>query len=84
MGEIWHGGVLHAKFHPHRCNDQGIGPQKLKIILKFDQTLEYKRTAGAYALHDFHEICTVCTPFYDALADKIWIGFAQGVMEVLS
>jgi len=19
-GEIWHGGVLHAKFHPHRCN----------------------------------------------------------------
>jgi len=19
--------VLHAKFHPHRCNDKGMGPQ---------------------------------------------------------
>jgi len=28
-GEIWHGG-LRAKFHSHRCNDQGIGPPKLK------------------------------------------------------
>jgi len=28
-GEIWHGG-LRVKFHPHRCNDQGIGPPKLK------------------------------------------------------
>jgi len=32
-GEIWHGGgdreapLLHAKFHPHRCNDKGVGPQ---------------------------------------------------------
>jgi len=31
-GEIWQGGVgplaphLHAKFHPHRCNDKGVGP----------------------------------------------------------
>jgi len=23
--------LLHAKFHPHRCNDKGIGPQKLKF-----------------------------------------------------
>jgi len=29
-GEIWHEGgdpLLRAKFHPHRCNDKGIGPQ---------------------------------------------------------
>ena len=31
-GEIWHGGgtegpLLHAKFHPHRCNDKGVGSQ---------------------------------------------------------
>jgi len=31
-GEIWHGGgdfgpLLHDKFHPHRCNDKGVGPQ---------------------------------------------------------
>jgi len=34
-GEIWHGG-LHAKIHPHRCNDTGIGPPKLKFLLRFD------------------------------------------------
>jgi len=21
------GPLLHAKFHPHRCNDKGVGPQ---------------------------------------------------------
>jgi len=30
-GEVWHGGgafgpLLHAKFHPHRCNDKGVRP----------------------------------------------------------
>ena len=30
-GEIWHGGVR-AKFHPHRCNDKGVGPPKLKFF----------------------------------------------------
>jgi len=23
------GHLLHAKFHPHRCNDKGVGPPKL-------------------------------------------------------
>ena len=27
------GPLLHAKFHPHRCNDEGIGPPKLKFLL---------------------------------------------------
>ena len=54
--------LLHAKFHPHRCNDKGIGPQKLKFLLRFDQNVEYKRPAGAYSLRDFNKICRVCTP----------------------
>ena len=57
-GEIWHGGdfgpllrgsegpLLRAKFHPHRCNDKGVGPPKLKFLLRFDRNVEYKRPAG--------------------------------------
>jgi len=73
-GEIWHGGwdlPLHAKFHPHRCNDKGVGPQELKFLLRFDRNVEYKRPVGAYPLHDFHKICSVCTSFQDALGVKI-------------
>ena len=62
------GPLLYAKFHPHRFNDKGVGPQKLKFLLRFDQNVEYKRPAGAYPLHDFHKICRICTPFQDALA----------------
>ena len=63
--EIWH-----AKFHSHRCNDKGAGPQKLKFLLRFDQNVEYKRPAVAYPLRDFQKICRVCTPFQDALGVK--------------
>ena len=56
-GEIWHGALLRASFHPHRCNDKGIGPAKLKFLLRFDQNVEYKRPTGAYPLRDFHRIC---------------------------
>ena len=30
------GHLLHATFHPHRCNDKGVGPPKLKFLLRFD------------------------------------------------
>ena len=72
MEEGTKGPLLHAKFHPHRhrCNDKGVGPQKLKFLLRFDQNVEYK-LVGAYPLQDFHKICRVCTPFRDALAVKI-------------
>ena len=56
VGEIWHP-LLHAKFHQYRCNDKGVGPQKLKFLLRFDQNVEYKRPAGAYPLRDFPKIC---------------------------
>jgi len=68
-----------TKFHPHRCNDKGIGPQKLKILLKFDQTSEYKRPAVPYSLRDFHEICRICTSLQDTLAVKIWMDLLKGL-----
>jgi len=57
------GPLLHAKFHPHRCNEKGVGPPKLKFLLRFDRNVKYKRPVGAYPLRDFHKSCTVCTPF---------------------
>jgi len=65
------GPLLQAKFHPHRYNDKGVGPAKLKFLLRFDRNLEYKRPAAAYPLRDFHKICRVCTSFQDALGFKI-------------
>jgi len=53
------------------CSDKGVGPQKLKFLLRFDQNVEYKRPAEAYPLRDFHKICRVCTSFQDALGVKI-------------
>ena len=41
--ETTEGPLLRAKFHPHRCNDKGVEPQKLKFLLRFDQYVEYKR-----------------------------------------
>ena len=51
---------------PNRCNDKGVGPKKLKFLLRFDRNLEYKRPAGAYPLREFHKICRVCTTFESA------------------
>jgi len=82
-GEIWHGGrdgsPPPCHISPHRCNDKGVGPQKLKFLLRFDQNVEHKRPAGAYPLHDFHKICRVCTPFQDALAGKTWLDLLEGL-----
>ena len=71
--------VLHAKFHPHGCNDKGVGPPKLKFLVTFDRNLEHKRPAGAYPLRDFHKICRVCTSFQDALGVKIWLDLLNGL-----
>ena len=65
------GPLLRAKFHPHRCNNKGAGPQKLKFLLGVDQNVEYKRPAGAYPLRNFCKVYRVCTPFHDTLAVKI-------------
>jgi len=79
-GEIWRGGpLLHTKFHPHRCNDKGVGPPKLKFLFRFNQNVEYKHPAGAYPLSDFHKICRVCTPFQDASGVKIQLNLLKGL-----
>jgi len=70
--------LLHAEFHPHRCNDKGVGPHKLKFLLRFDQNVEYKRPAWPYPLRDFRKFAEF-VPFYDALAVKIWLDFLQGL-----
>ena len=61
------------------CNDKGVGPPKLKFLLRFDRNMEYKRTEGAYPLRDFHKICRVCTSFQDALGVKIWLDLLKGL-----
>ena len=66
-------------FTPNRCNDKGVGPQKLKFLLRFDQNVEHKRPAGAYPLRDFHKICRVCTPFQHGLAVKISLDLLMGL-----
>ena len=75
------GPLLHAKFHPHRCNDKGVGPTKLKFLLRFDQNVEYKRPAGAYPLRVSlpHQICRVCTSFQDALGVNILLDLLKGL-----
>jgi len=74
--------LLHAKFHPYRCNDKGVGPPKLKFLLRFDQNVEYKRPAGAYPLRDFHKICSICTSFQDALGFKILLDLLKGLWSL--
>jgi len=64
---------------PHRCNDKGVGPPKLKFVLRFNQNVEYKRPAGAYPLRDVHTICRVCTLFQDALGVKISLDLLKGL-----
>jgi len=73
------GPLLRAKFHPYRFNDKGVGPPKLKFLLRFDRNVEYKRPAGAYPLRDFHEICRFCTSFQDALGVEIWLDLLKGL-----
>ena len=65
------GPLLHAKLHPHRCNNKGAVPPKVKFLLRVDQNVEYKRPAGAYPLRNFHKVYSVCTPFHVMLAVKI-------------
>ena len=83
-GEIWHrGGDQRSpppcQISPHRCNDNSIGPLKLKILLIFGQNVEYKRPAGAYPLCDFHKICRICSSFQDALAIKVSVNLLKGL-----
>ena len=46
----------HAKFYRHQLNEKGVGPEKLTFLLRFNQNVEYKRSAGTNLLRDFHKI----------------------------
>jgi len=87
-GEIWHGGgERSAKFHSHRCNDKGIGPQNWNFTEIWSKCGTYAETpTGAYPLRDFHKICRVCTSFHVASDVKISLDFSlgYGVIVVLS
>jgi len=75
-GEIWHGG---AKFHPHRCNDKGIGPPKLKLLLIFDKkNVEYKRPTEAYPCAILTKF-TEFVPFQNALAIRDSLDLLKGL-----
>ena len=50
------GPIFRAKYHPHRCNDKGVGSPKVKFLPRLDQNVEYKRPAGAYPLRDFQKV----------------------------
>ena len=96
-GEIWHGGgdlrspssfgpLLHAKYHPHRCNDKGVGPQKLNFLLIFDQNVEYKRPQGRIPCAIFTKLAEFVPHFRTRWVLKFgWIcSRGYGVMGVLS
>ena len=83
-GQIWRGGGDQRsppprQISPPSVQQQGCRTTKLKFLLRFEQNVEYKRRAGAYPLRDFHQICSVCTPFQDALAVKIWLDLLEGL-----
>ena len=68
-----------AKFHPHQCNDKGIGPQNWKFYWNFTKILEYKRPQGRIPCAIFTKLCRVCTSFQAALAVKIWMDLLNGL-----
>ena len=74
-GEIWH--PPPCQMSPPSVQRQGCRTPKTEIFTQFDQNVEYKRTAGACPLRDFHNICRVYTPFQDALAVKIWLDLLE-------
>ena len=73
------GTALRAKFHSHRCNDKGIGPTKLKSLLRFDRNVEYKHPAGAFSLRFLQKFAGFVPRFRVALALKIWLDLLSGL-----
>ena len=43
----WGWNLARCQISPHRCNNKGVRPPKLKFLLIFDRNVEYKRPAEA-------------------------------------
>ena len=69
------GPLLRAKSHPHRCNDKGVGPPKLKFLLRFNRNLEYPGSIPCAICTKFAEFAS----FQDALGVKIWLDLLKGL-----
>ena len=76
------GPLLHAKFHPHRCNDKGVEPKKLKYFYS-DLTKMWNINALQGRIH-----CAIFTKFAEfgphfrmryALGVKIWLDLPKGL-----
>ena len=79
MGVLRSGSLVTPKFSAPLAAKLCIRPQKLKFLLRFDQNVEYERPAGEYPLCDFHQICSVCTTFQDALGIKTLLDLLKGL-----
>ena len=84
LDEIWRGGgdrrsPTSHQISPHRCNSKGIGPQKLKFLLRFDQNVEYKRPAGAYLYSAIYTKFADFEPVQAVLAVKISLDLLKGL-----
>jgi len=84
---IWHGGgdqggplLLHAKFHPHWCNDKGVGPKNWNCYSYLTNMWNINAPRG-YPLCDFQNVCRICTPFQDASAVTIRLDLLQGLLS---
>ena len=73
------GPLLRAKFHPHRCNAKGVGPQKLKFLLRFDQNVEYKRLVGGVSLARFSRKLQSLYLISGSLGAKISLDLLKGL-----
>jgi len=54
----------------------------MKLLLRFDQNVEYKRPSGAYPLRDLHKNLQRLYPVSGCVTCENFVGFAQGVMEL--
>jgi len=83
FGEIWHGGGdLHAKFHPHRCNDRGVGPQKLKFLHRFNKNVNINAPQGRIPCAIFTKFAEFVCPVPECVSCFNLVGFTRGAMEL--
>ena len=76
----------HAKLGGARISPAAGVAKNVKFFVTGSRYLVYSeadfevfRPAGAYPLHDFHKIYSICTLLQDALGVKIWLDLLEGL-----